>query len=171
MDISVGAPRIRKQVYDLSLSDLRRFPVWEFALDEEGEEGQDEATVRPFPFQYVGVLDPSWGMFVVYASFVLADGTSMWGYLTPSRDPTDLGTIQPIIVSPQGQVFFWCGTLEPTSEGISASYGRLNKTSFKQVFPIQFASEVELVGGQLRGSLPGFLVLKEIGTRNVRVVV
>ena len=39
--------KIRKQVYQLTLDDLERTPVWEFALDEEVEEGQDEATVRP----------------------------------------------------------------------------------------------------------------------------
>ena len=169
--MGMSAPRIRKQVYDLTLADLRRFPVWEFALDEEGEEGQDEGTVRPWPFRYTGVLDPSWSMFVVYASFVLADGTPMSGYLTPSPNATDLGIIQPIIVTPQGQVAFWCGILEPTSEAISASYGRLNKSSSTQVFPIQFASEVELAAGPLKGSIPGFLMLKKIGARDVRVFV
>ena len=39
--------RIRKQVYDLTAEDLRRYPLWEFCLDEEGIEGQDEATVKP----------------------------------------------------------------------------------------------------------------------------
>jgi len=38
----------RKQVYDLTLADLQAAPVWEFALDEEGVAGQDEATVRPY---------------------------------------------------------------------------------------------------------------------------
>lgn len=28
---------------------MGRYPFWEFALDEEGEEGQDEATARPRP--------------------------------------------------------------------------------------------------------------------------
>src|SRR5882724_9722481 len=42
--------QIRKQVYELTLEDLVAFPAWEFALDEEGEPDQDEATVRPFPF-------------------------------------------------------------------------------------------------------------------------
>src|SRR5205814_561097 len=44
------APRmkIRKQVYNLTAADLSEHPVWEFAEDEEGTEGQDEATVRPF---------------------------------------------------------------------------------------------------------------------------
>ena len=39
--------KIRKQVYELTVDDFTEFPVWEFALDEEGEENQDEATVRP----------------------------------------------------------------------------------------------------------------------------
>ena len=39
--------RVRKQIYKLEHSDLDRFPAWEFALDEEGRAGQDEATVRP----------------------------------------------------------------------------------------------------------------------------
>jgi hypothetical protein len=74
--------KIRKQVYELSIADFSRFPVWEFALDEEGEEGQDEATVRPC--QRCSDLHPLEGMFVVRASFVLADGTQMQGYLTPA---------------------------------------------------------------------------------------
>jgi len=69
--------KIRRQVYDLTLEDLNEFPVWEFALDEEGEEGQDEATVRPY--MNSGKLDPSDGMFVVRAIFTLADGSKMHG--------------------------------------------------------------------------------------------
>ncbi len=53
----MSVARIRKQVYELTVDDLDRHPVWEFALDEEGEEGQDEATVRPYEPQ--GVLDPA----------------------------------------------------------------------------------------------------------------
>lgn len=40
--------RIRKQIYEITLEDLLQFPVWEFALDEEADEGQDESTVRPY---------------------------------------------------------------------------------------------------------------------------
>jgi hypothetical protein len=39
--------KLRKQVYDLTTEDLDFAPIWEYAHDEEGEEGQDEATVRP----------------------------------------------------------------------------------------------------------------------------
>ena len=65
--------RVRKQVYELTLEDLSRFPIWEFKLDEEGEEGSDESTVRPYTAS--GPLDPKERMFVVRAVFTLADGS------------------------------------------------------------------------------------------------
>lgn len=67
--------KIRKQVYELTLDDLRKSPVWEFALDEEGEEGQDEATVRPC--EIPAPLDPADGPFIIRALFTLADGAQM----------------------------------------------------------------------------------------------
>ena len=94
---------IRKQVSDLTSQDLAISGVWEFALDEEGEDGQDEATVRPYLFE--GPLDCEAGMFIVRARFVLADGTITTGYLTPPvQGDASLGTLQPVIITPSGQV-------------------------------------------------------------------
>ncbi len=76
--------KIRKQVYELTIEDLNRFPVWEFGLDEEGEEGQDEATVRPRKIKEP--LDPSEETFIVRAVFTLVDRTILTGYLTPSPE-------------------------------------------------------------------------------------
>src|SRR5437773_1340523 len=101
--------KIRKQVYELTVQDLREHPVWEFALDEEDKRGQDEATVRPFISS--GSVDPGAGTFIVRARFTLADGTPFVGYLTPRDDPNDLGTIQPQIVTERGQVWFWMGVI------------------------------------------------------------
>ena len=39
--------KTRKPVVKLTATDLRIFPVWEFAIDEEGEGEQDETWVRP----------------------------------------------------------------------------------------------------------------------------
>jgi hypothetical protein len=136
--------RVRKQVYDLTVEDFDQHRVWEFALDEEGEEGQDEATVRPLSI--IGPVDPSEGMVIVKAHFTLADGTSMAGYVTPpGPDSSGLGTIQPQILTRQGQVSFWCGVFKPTREGLLQNYGRLARTAEK-VFPVRFSSEVEIVG-------------------------
>jgi hypothetical protein len=160
---------IRKQVYELRPEDLDRHAVWEFALDEEGEDGQDEATVRPH--EPDGSLDPSDGMFVVRARIVLADGTQMHGYLTPPvQGDSDLGTLQPAIVTDAGQVTFWCGTLAPEPAQVAATYARLGKSLPSEVFPVKFQSDVDLVGGPVAGELPGFLVLEDFQTMRTRVV-
>jgi hypothetical protein len=160
--------KIRKQVYELNPDDLSKFPVWEFALDEEGEEGQDEATVRPY--EVSGALDPSDGMFVVRASFTLADGSKLEGYLTPPVQGDDtIGTLQPIIVTARGQVGFWCGIRSPSPDELAQSYRSLGRDA-SRVFPVCFESQVELVGGPVRGSLAGFMVLEDMKTRRTKTL-
>jgi len=161
--------RVRKQVYELTLHDLSTFPVWEFRLDEEGEEGRDESTVRPYTAS--GPLDPTDRMFVVRAVFTLADGSRMRGYFTPpGRGDASIGTLQPIIVTDRGQVRLWCGTAAPSLKRLAHSYELLGKDA-KHVFPVEFESEMELVGGLVRGSVPGFLVLEDFQTRRTRTVI
>jgi hypothetical protein len=158
----------RRQVYELSLHDLNTFPVWEFRLDEEGEEGRDESTVRPYAAS--GPLDTTDRMFVVRAVFTLADGSRMRGYLTPpGHGDASIGTLQPIIVTDRGQVRLWCGTAVPSPKRLAHSYELLRKDA-KQVFPVQFESEVELRGGTVRGSAPGFVVLEDFQTRRTSTV-
>jgi hypothetical protein len=144
--------KIRKQVYDLTISDFTDFPVWEFAVDEEGKEENDEATVRPF--EYTAPLDPGDGTFVVQAEFLLADGTHMHGYLSPAIQ-NELAYIQPIIVTENGQVGFWFGIMKPSQELITSSYKSLLKSS-AQVFPLAFKSQVDTLGGSIEGIVNGF---------------
>ncbi len=166
---SKGA-RVRKQIYELTPDDLRKFPVWEFKLDQEGEAGQDECTVRPYTAS--GPLDPADRMFVVRAIFTLADGSQMHGYCTPPlRDNPSIGILQPIIVTDRGQVRFWCGTAAPDEKRLAHHYELLGKKEARRVFPVRFESEVELVGGPISGSVPGFLVLEDFQTRKTRTVV
>ena len=160
---------VRKQVYELTLHDLTTFPVWEFRLDEAGEEGRDECTVRPYAA--FGPLDSGDRMFVVRAVFTLADGSRMLGYLTPPRGgDASIGTLQPIIVTERGQVRFWCGTAAPGVKRLAQSYAFLGREP-TQVFPARFESDVELVGGPVTNSVPGFLVLEDFQTRKTRTVV
>ena len=163
------AARIRKQVYEITLDDLSTFPIWEFRVDSEGEEGRDESTVRPHT--PTGPLDAVDRMFVVRAVFRMADGSTMRGYITPPRgDDASIGILQPIIVTDRGQVRFWCGTSVPSAKRLAHSYDLLGKEP-KQVFPVHFASDVELVGGPVTGSVPGFLVLEDFQTRRTSTVV
>jgi hypothetical protein len=161
--------RIGKQIYELTLDDLSQFPVWEFRLDVDGESGQDESSVQPHTG--AGPLDPAERMFVVRAAFTLADGTKRTGYLTPPvRGREGLCTLQPIIVTERGQVRLWCGTAVPDAERLAQNYEFLGKDA-RCVFPVRFESEVDLVGGPARGSVPGFLVLEDFQTRRTRTVV
>jgi hypothetical protein len=160
--------KIRKQIYELTLDDLSKFPVWEFAWDEEGVEGQDEATVRPY--EASGALDPSDGMFVVRAAFTLADGSKMQGCLTPPVQCDDgLGRLQPVIVTERGQVLFWHGVLAPDAQSLAQSYESLGRDA-ASVFPLQVTSDVELVGGPVCSTVPGFMVLEDFRTGKTRAV-
>jgi hypothetical protein len=109
-------------------------------------------------------------MFVVRAVFTLADGSKMRGYCSPPLQGDDsIGILQPIIVTNRGQVRFWCGTTEPDSKRLARNYEWLGKDAGR-LFPVHFESEVELVGGPVRGSMPGFLVLEDFQTRKARIV-
>jgi hypothetical protein len=110
-------------------------------------------------------------MFVVRAVFTLADGSLMQGYLTPPRGGDDsIGTLQPIIVTDRGQVRFWCGTAAPDWKRLAQSYAFLGKDA-RQVFPARFESGVNLAGGPVRKTVPGFLVLEDFQTRRTRIVI
>lgn len=157
-----------KQVYELTLDDLDAFPIWEFRLDHESEEKQNESTVRPH--RASGPLDPTDRMFIVRANFTLADGAQMKGYLTPPmRDQNNVSTMQPIIVTGRGQVRLWCGTSVPDASRLARCYQLLGRVS-KDVFPVRFESDVELAAGPAGGSVPGFLVLEDFKTWTTRVV-
>jgi len=156
--------KIRKQCYELTPSDLSSWPAWEFARDEEGESGQDEATVRPYAFS--DALDPADGMFIVAATFWLADGTTEHGFVTPAPSGTDnLGTIQPQIVTEKGQVGFWLGRCPPDTKRAYETLGR----EAPSVFPIRFESTVPLIGPKVTGTLLGFLCL-ESDFKTVRTI-
>jgi hypothetical protein len=146
---------VRKQVYALTLEDLRVHPVWEFALDEEGREGQNEATVRPVPS--AAPVDPTTGTYVVLAEFLLADGSLMSGYVTPPLNrAAGIRAVHPTIVTARGQVTFWLGLTYPDAKLRTESYGILGKSA-AEVFPLTYRSAVEIAGGPVTGVIDGFV--------------
>lgn len=156
-DSLMSGMRIRKQVYDLKISDIQQFPVWEFAFDEEGIVGQDEATVRPRP-DLEEIIEFT-GQLVVSTEFIGADGTVFLGYSTPSIT-LDLGHTHPVIITKTKQVMFWNGVLKPTTAEVKENYQALN-SSAARLFPIKFEVLVPLRGGQNKGNIPGFLYLSD----------
>ena len=63
---------IRKPIEKLARADLAAFPIWEWAIDEEGVPGQDESWVRSTSY---GAVPPSdFGQYLVSAIATLRDG-------------------------------------------------------------------------------------------------
>jgi hypothetical protein len=97
----------------------------------------------------------------------LADGTRLGGYLTPpGRAGDSIGTIQPVIVTSEGQVDFWYGIMEPTRDVLAVSYARLGRDA-AAVFPLAFRSEVEATGCSVTGTLNGYLYMRSLNDPTV----
>jgi hypothetical protein len=158
-----SAPSIRKQIADLVPSDLEQYAIWEFALDEEGEEGQDEETVRPRPD--LADADPRDGLFVVRAELVSRDGTRFAGFVTASEEDA-LSGLQPTIVTARGQVRFWLGLHGPRPGKIEEAYELLAKPA-GQLFPLRFHALVPVRGGTPAGVIGGFLRRRSPGDDGV----
>jgi hypothetical protein len=121
---------------------------------EEGQAEQDEATVRPIhPPEALESLNV---MCVAVARFSLADGTTMVGYMSPGAPgDTDLESLQPTIITAQGQVAFWFGIRCPTSKDIASAYTLLGKRP-EEIFPISFSLAVQTMSPS-DGTVPGFV--------------
>ncbi len=145
-------PRIRKQVGDLAPSDLDEYPTWEFAIDEEGE-GGDEETIRPRP--EVKFVDPADGLFIVHAEFAAADGTRFDGFVSPHEDRHGAHA-NPTIVTDKAHVPFWFGIVPPSRAHLRASYGALGKAP-AELFPLRYRALVEHAGSELKGEINGFM--------------
>jgi hypothetical protein len=113
-----------------------------FALDEECRPGQDEATVRPW--EGAQPFDPGEGLNIVRSNFWLADGTHAIGYLT-AQVPifSEIGNINPTIVTPRSQVCFCFGVQKPDSEQVREAYELPGKDR-SQVFPVRYESAIAL---------------------------
>ena len=142
--------RIRKQITELTNEDLAEHPIWELAIDEEGEEGQDEETVRPRGD--LSVADPADGIFIVRTEFVAADGTRFDGFLFP-HETRAVSFVQPTIVTDGGHVAFWFGMIPPRAGALEWSYERLGKTA-DELFPLRYRA---VAGAEVDGELHGFM--------------
>jgi hypothetical protein len=153
-------PRL-KQYGDLTASDFEAEPVWVscHGIDENEPwyEETDEETFRPWTAEVP--VSPSDGMFLVSATFHLADGSTRKGFVTPTFEGTEfpraLGQLQPQLFAPAGErVGFWLGMF-PSREARDAAYRALGRAP-TQLFPIQFRADDGLSTGVCAGEIRGF---------------
>ena len=131
----------RKPIIKLTATDLRAFPVWEFAIDEESHPDQDETWVRPVQAEAVPTGAYSQ---IVAASFTSPPSSSTFvGFMIVSTDG------QPPDLSP-GAVLFRCGYhVIPSPQEVSerAAFAGL----LGAAFPLSYRLLVPLAGdAQLR---------------------
>lgn len=163
--------KTRKQVYELTNEDLETCPIWIDCLDEEGLEGQDEATVKPWLEK--GPVDSGAGLLVVRSTFTLANGKEMKGYINISghTDRNYLGSLQPTMIIDAEQVNFWFGTLKQNSDQISQQYKLLGFTA-NEIFPINFITDIDVdhEGNKVQGKVYGFMHLTDPANNKFDVI-
>lgn len=134
----------RKPIDQLEPEDFSSFPIWEFATDEEENEGQDETWVRPVATQ---IIEPNSYSLAVAARFETVSGLSILGCVD---------------VTTANEFEFGHGVLLHNGEYIfvpSSNYSRANQDrkavasslqlAESQVFPLKFTLLVNVRGEQL----------------------
>ena len=147
--------RIRKQMFDLTAEDFGEFAVWEFCLDEEGLEGQNETTVRPSALKAIPAN--SMGSFLIAAEVRFGDGTKGVGYLF--SDERDVISAWPaVFISSRKVQFQIAGSLpiEKVEERKEQYYRELGMDR-QSIFPISFHSLVPVAGRTMSFVLDGFI--------------
>lgn len=143
--------RIRRQVYLLTEDDLEKHPVWEYALDEEGEEDQDEATVRPVACVQLPKSELRLGAMAATAK--LRDGRevpAVLSFYVSSRGVEEypegvLHPSQPRILVGGQHHGFWHGILKPRRGEMDSFYAAVGSTA-NEVFPIEITARITVEG-------------------------
>jgi hypothetical protein len=146
--------RIRKQCYELTAEDFERFPCWEYALDEEGRPGQDEATVRPTKKRDRGGNIGE--KIFVLGVFSFPNGRIRLGQLTIGTG-LDVSDTQPVLFANGRLLGFYHGALVPSKTELR-SEARLLREICENAFPIYYSTALRDKSGQplASGVLKGF---------------
>jgi hypothetical protein len=150
------SPPLLIQYPHLTAEHFVRHPVWISVHAADADEpwyGEtDEETFRP----WLGALPvgPDDGWFLVRATFTLADGTALTGFVTPQakKQPAGLqGLLQGEVFLPSGRrEQFWNGLLQRPAAARAALFAEIGKPA-GAVFPVR----VEAVHGLARERAAG----------------
>lgn len=126
----------RKPVDELTASDLEAFPVWEFAMDEEEDEEQDETWVKPMLAAEV----PAGGFSLsVAAALKLANGHVYPGVMFCDTDAgLDIAAVA--LLTTEGRVLF---SPSDSPAEIRRSLKRLGLAR-QHVFPLDYCTRAPL---------------------------
>lgn len=133
-----------KQIYDLTKSDLEKFPIWYFPMDESVE---DELSITPFLDE--SAIDSDFQM-IVKTDFSDAQGGKYVGYIYWRKSNVISQCLPTLFVDENNCLSFWNGIITPKWEKEGVKQQLLRK-----VLPISFESKefkgLEAVKGELLG--------------------
>lgn len=131
----------RKPIDDLTPEDIAAFPIWEFASDEEGVEGQDETWVRPVASREVALGSYSLS---VGAHVTLANGRAVTGLC----QVTTAGAIEValVVVLVPGHYVFLPPSKAVDTVGMRRLLDALGLASVQDFFPAHFELLATIVG-------------------------
>lgn len=125
--------RTRKPVDELQPEDLDAFPIWEFSLDEEGVDEQDETWVRPVPRNVIGHDQYS---LTVAANFITASGGEILGAVgVTTADGFEFGHG---VLLYTGRYIFVPSAEFPGAKKERKAVAMALGMQLKQVFPLKF---------------------------------
>jgi hypothetical protein len=134
-----------KRLVDLTMEDLAAHPVWRY----EGGQGA-EALGAPVDRRALSQSDDE--IFLAATSYELFDATEHGGFCFPA-DGTDIDYLQPVILTPAGQVAFWFeGPAAP--ETLDRQWKALGRTP-ERIFPVSFRCLVPVDGRTVGGRIEG----------------
>ncbi len=141
--------KTRKPVVELSVEDLKVFPIWEYALDEEGIEGRDETWVRPVPKKKIPKNAYS---LLVAADFQTAAGEQYQGFVEVATAGGKVD-IRPGVIVSKG---YFVLPAVPREVAVRENWPWVTqlrekllvglKSEEKQVFPIKYRLQVAVSG-------------------------
>jgi hypothetical protein len=156
---------IRKDAGELTPADYARFPVWEFALDEEGIKGQNECTVRPVhPVAWPDVYDYIVGATATFASGRIQPAAFATTFLDVEEKTNPQSLSQWLLLSNGKQINL---DLPPegfvpngeTRRAMDSAYADL-RAKAEEVFPLTLQPLVVVPGLPTTWKLPGFKTLR-----------
>lgn len=144
-----------KRLADLTIADLAAAPVWRY----EGGTGA-EAIVDAAERNSLSEADED--VFLAATDFFLPDSSQHVGFCFPA-DAAGIEYLQPVIVTPAGQVRFWFDRAV-APETLATQWGTLGRRA-EEVFPVRFRCRVAVDGREVAGVIPHIETSEDLGSR------
>ena len=132
-----------KRLIDLAGDDLLSSPVWRY-------EGGSGSLAIVTPSRRTALSQEDDEIFLAATDFELFDGSRHFGFCFPADD-SGIDYLQPVIVSPSGQVSFWFDG-PATPEALTRQWKLIGKVS-QDIFPVAFRCLVPVDGRTVSGRI------------------